>query len=152
MDKLRKGGFLVSRIHQLSGRIFTKKLKEYSIEEINPAQGRILFALWEGGSMPILELARKTSLGKSTLTSMLDRLEQSGHLKRVPDKKDRRQIMVRLTEKYKVLQGKYEQVSNEMLELYYKGFCAEEIDRFESYLDRILQNLEQYERDIYGRG
>jgi len=152
MDKLRKGGFLISKVHQLSGRIFAKKLKEYNIEEINPAQGRILFALWEGGSMSIQELAQKTSLGKSTLTGMLDRLEESGHLKRIPSRKDRRQIIVHLTEKYEVMQGAYEQVSVDMLELYYREFSVEEIDKVEEFLERIFHNLVHHNAEIDRKG
>ena len=79
MKTQRQGGFLIARIHQLAGRIFTRKLKEYNIE-INPAQGRMMFVLWREGEIPINELAKKTSLGKSTLTSMLDRLEASGFI------------------------------------------------------------------------
>jgi hypothetical protein len=37
---LRQGGFLISKIHQLSGRIFARKLKQHNISDINPAQGK----------------------------------------------------------------------------------------------------------------
>ena len=70
---------MISKIHQISGRIFSKKLKDYKIE-INPGQGRILFALWEKDGISIQELAQRTSLGKSTLTSMLNRLEKAGYI------------------------------------------------------------------------
>jgi len=138
----REGGFLISRIHQLSGRILARKLKQYQVDEINPAQGRILFALWREDNISIQELAKSTSLGKSTLTSMLDRLEEAGHLCRVPSGDDRRKIMIRLTEKNRMLRSIYDQVSAEMTELFYDGFSAEEIDRFEVYLRRILVTLE----------
>ena len=78
MKKQRQGGFILSKIHQLSGRIFTRMLKDHGVNEINPAQGRILFVLWCHDGISINELAKETSLGKSTMTSMLDRLEQMG--------------------------------------------------------------------------
>ncbi|MDD2853770.1 MAG: MarR family transcriptional regulator [Desulfuromonadaceae bacterium] len=142
MKTQREGGFLLSRIHQLSGRILARKLKEYQIDEINPAQGRIMFALWRTDNISIQELSKSTSLGKSTLTSMLDRLEEAGHICRVPSCDDRRKIMIRLTEKNKRLRGIYDQVSSEMTELFYGGFSGEEIDQFEEYLRRILTTLE----------
>ncbi|MFX1254143.1 MAG: MarR family winged helix-turn-helix transcriptional regulator [Promethearchaeota archaeon] len=141
MKYQRAGGFLIAKIHQLGGRIFTRKLKEYQITELNPAQGRIMFVLWRNDGLSINELAKETSLGKSTLTSMLDRLEHAGFLKRVPSKKDRRKIMIYLTEIHKEIQEKYVQVSQEMTELFYNGFNAKEIDEFEEYLERILKNL-----------
>jgi DNA-binding MarR family transcriptional regulator len=91
-EPLKQGGFLISKIHQLSGRIFAKKLKEHAIE-INPSQGRILFVLWQNDGISIRELAQKTALEKSTLTSMLDRLEEAGYLKRRPSPEDRRKLL-----------------------------------------------------------
>lgn len=137
----RQGGFLIAKIHQVSGRIFAKILKKAGISEINPAQGRILFALWKKDKIPITELARKTLLSKSTLTSMLDRLEEAGFIIRIPSRKDRRTILIKRTEKDKRLESKYVQVSDEMTNLFYKGFALEEIDTFEEYLKRILANL-----------
>jgi DNA-binding MarR family transcriptional regulator len=145
MKKRREGGFLVAKIHQLSGRIFAKKLKEYDIE-INPAQGRIMFVLWREDGIPIHELARKTSLGKSTLTSMLDRLEEMGFIIRVPTKQDRRKILIKRTEKDKSFQDLYIRVSQDMTKLYYHGFTNGEIEQFEMYLRRIFNNLLEFEK------
>ena len=144
MKEQKSGGFLISKIHQLGGRIFTKLMKKHQIEEINKAQGRILFPLWKEDGISINELSKITALGKSTLTSMLDRLEKDKHLKRVHSKKDRRKILIYLTEKNKALQEKYSQVSQEMIGLFYRGFSDKEINEFENYLNRLLKNLEQY--------
>ncbi|MFZ3066404.1 MAG: MarR family transcriptional regulator [Nitrospirota bacterium] len=146
MKQLREGGFLIAKIHHLSGRILAKKIKEYKLEEINPAKGRILFALWQKDGISIQELAKKTSLEKSTLTSMLDRLEDTGHLVRVPSKEDRRKIIVKLTEKDKNLQNAYMQISKEMTELFYKGLTKREIEQFETYLRQILDKLIAFEK------
>ncbi|NOY07644.1 MAG: MarR family transcriptional regulator [Spirochaetes bacterium] len=141
MKEQRKGGFLIARVHYLAGRILAGKLKQYHLDEINPAQGRILFVLWHSDGISIRELAKKTSLEKSTLTSMLDRLEKAGYLRRVPSKRDRRIILIELTEKDRVLRDAYAKVSGEMTELFYDGFTTAEIDEFEEYLRRILDNL-----------
>ena len=146
MKQLREGGFLIAKIHHLSGRILAKKIKEYKLEEINPAQGRILFALWQKDGISIQELAKKTSLEKSTLTSMLDRLEEIGHLTRSSSKEDRRKIIVKLTENDKKLQNAYMQISKEMTELFYKGLTKREIEQFETYLRQILDKLIAFEK------
>lgn len=141
MIERREGGFLIAKIHQVSGRIFAKILKEWGIDQINPAQGRILFALWKKDEIPIRELAKQTQLSKSTLTSMLDRLEKTGHITRVRPREDRRTILIELTEKDKSLQRVYGNVSDEMTKIFYAEFSKEEIDEFERYLERILANL-----------
>ncbi len=144
MKEQRTGGFLITKIHQLGGRIFAKKLKQYQLTEINPAQGRIMFPLWQKDDISIHELSKATLLGKSTLTTMLNRLEEEGFIKRVPSEKDRRKTLIKLTEKNQELQEKYVQVSSEMNEIYYHGFIEQEKDEFDRYLERILENLTTY--------
>ena len=140
MSGRHQGGFLIAQIHQLAGRIFAKKLRECHVE-INPAQGRIMFVLWRNDGIPISELAKETSLGKSTLTSMLDRLEESGYVTRVRSQEDRREVLIKRTEKDESWQEVYAQVSLEMSALFYAGFSESEIDGFEESLRRILDNL-----------
>lgn len=135
----------MAKIHYLAGRVLARKLKKYNLNDINPAQGRILFALWRNDGISIQELAKETALGKSTLTSMLDRLEQAGYLTREPSAKDRRAFFIKLTGKDKAQRDEYLRVSHEMTELYYRGFTEKEIIDFENYLSRILGNLTRIE-------
>ena len=144
MKKQRSGGFLIAKIHQLSGRIFSRVLKKYNINEINPAQGRILFVLWENDEIPITELSKKTQLEKSTLTTMLDHMEKDGLITRVAAKDDRRKIIIKRTNKDKSFQDIYYRVSAEMTDLFYQGFSSKEIDFFEKSLEKILENLLNY--------
>jgi len=145
MRTQRQGGFLVAKIHQLGGRIFARLLKEQGVDQLNPAQGRIMFVLWRNDSVPIGELAEKTSLKKSTMTSMLDRLERSGHVARVRSGKDRRQILIQRTEKDRTLEKAYVEVSQDMEKLVLKGFFEKEVNEFEGYLRRVLDNLSIFE-------
>lgn len=135
------GGFLISQIKQISGRIFERLLANAGIDAFNGAQGRILYVLWQEDNIPIAELSKKTGLAKTTLTSMLDRMEESGLLLRIPDKTNRRQIRIALTDQARSLSGKYDKVSQEMNEIYYAGFSDNEITAFENTLERILTNL-----------
>ena len=135
-----EGGFLLAKVHQLMERVFNRLLREHGIE-LNSAQGRILFVLWERDGIPITELAQATMLSKSTLTSMLDRLEEAGHLRREPNPEDRRVALIALTERNRLLRDRYDQVSGEMTELFYEGFSPDEVATFERGLRRILANL-----------
>jgi len=142
MKPLSEGGILISQVHQLSGRVFARKLRDHGLEVINPAQGRILFALWKGDGIPIKELASRTKLQKSTLTSMLDRLEQDGLISRSPSEKDRRVILISLARDHEIIRDLFLQVSHEMIEEFYAGFSPGEIDDFEEKLKRIIRNLQ----------
>lgn len=144
MSKERSGDRTIAKIHQLTGRVFSRLLKDHGVKEINPSQGRIMFALWRCGRIPISELAKETSLGKSTLTSMLDRLESAGLIKRIRSSDDRRQIFIERTDKDKGFQDLYVGVSRGMNRILYNGFSTNEIDKFESYLERVYKNLERF--------
>ena len=136
----RDGGFLIAKIHQIANRIFNKMLKDYGLDELNSGQGRILFALWQRDNIPIRELSIETQLSKSSLTTMLDRLENKGFLMRGTGK-DRREIIVKLSDKSKKLKEDYVKISRKMTEVFYGNLTEGERDNFEDYLNRILKNL-----------
>ena len=136
----RESGFLIAKIHQITNRIFNKMLKDYGLDELNSGQGRILFALWQRDNIPISELSIETQLSKSSLTTMLDRLENKGFLMRGTGK-DRREIIVKLSDKSKKLKEDYVKISRKMTEVFYGNLTEGERDNFEDYLNRILKNL-----------
>ena len=137
-----KGGFLISRIKQTGTRLFDRMLAEANIDAFNGAQGRILYVLWQQDGISISQLSAQTSLANTTLTSMLDRMEAGGLIRREPSPRDRRALLICLTDKARSLQMDYDRISQRMNQRYYEGFTEEEIRQLEGYLQRILDNLE----------
>ena len=137
-----QGGYLISRIHQVGGRLFDKLLSESGIDAFNGAQGRILYVLWQEDGVSISEIARRTGLANTTLTSMLDRMDAAGLIRRATVPSDRRRQCVVLTEKARSLREDYNRISERMNEVYYAGFTEAEYAQLEGYLLRILDNLE----------
>lgn len=142
MDKITQGGFLVTQIKQLQGRVFDRLLAQAGVDAFNGAQGRILYVLWQTDDVPISTLVQKTGLAKNTLTSMLARMEGCGLITHMADARDRRRCIVHLTEKARRLRGEYDRISERMNDLFYAGFTPDEIDALEHALRRIVQNLE----------
>ena len=139
------GGFLTSQNKHLGDRIFEKMLRESGVEAFSGAQGKIIYVLWEHGTLSISEVCRMTALANSTMTAMLDQIERSGLITRERSPTNRRQILVSLTEKAKQYKQAYDRVSEQMTELTYKGFTEEEIRLYENMLLRIKKNLEEYQ-------
>ena len=137
------GGFLVTRIKQVSGRLLERILAERGIDAFNGAQGRILYVLWQGDNVPISELSRQTGLAMTTLTSMLDRMEAAGLVRRDRDAKDRRRVRIVLSDEARRLQRDFDEVSEEMNAIHYEGFTDEEVEQLEGYLERVLANIER---------
>lgn len=140
------GGFLVTKIKQLGDRIFEKILSEKNIDAFNGAQGRILYVLWQEDGISIRSLSTKCGLAITSLTTMLERMEKQGLIRRVQSEADKRKTLLFLTERAYALKNEYDSVSKEMGNIYYKSFSNEEIILFEGYLDRIRKNLEEWQQ------
>ena len=145
MIKKTKGGTLLSQVHQVCGRVWNKILRENNMADLEGARGRIIFALWGNDGVPIKTLCEKTSLDKSTLTGIIDRLERDGYIERKPSETDKRSTLISLTGKEQEFAKNIQKVSNQMNEIFYKGFTDEEITQFDSMLARILENCKKAE-------
>ena len=145
MTKRTKGGTLLSQVHQVCGRVWNKILRENNMADLEGARGRIIFALWGNDGVPIKTLCEKTSLDKSTLTGIIDRLERDGYIERKPSETDKRSTLISLTGKEQEFAKNIQKVSNQMNKIFYKGFTDEEIIQFDSMLARILENCKDAE-------
>ncbi len=140
-----RGGTLLSQVHQVSGRVWNKILRDNRMEDLEGARGRVLFALWGKNGVPIKTLCEKTSLDKSTLTGILSRLERDGYIEKRPDEIDKRSTRIFLTGKEEGFLHNISKVSEEMNCIFYKGFSEEEIIQFDHMLARILENCKEAE-------
>lgn len=139
-----QGGFLITKIKQLGDRIFEKVLSERNIDAFNGAQGRILYVLWQEDGVPIKTVSDQCGLAITSLTTMLERMEKQGLITRIQDPSDKRKTLLFLTDKARSLKNDYDEVSNQMGDIYYRGFSVKEIRQFEGYLDRVRNNLEEW--------
>ena len=148
MIKRTQGGTLLSQTHQVCGRIWNKILRENEMGDLEGARGRIIFALLGTDGVAIKVLCEKTSLDKSTLTGILNRLERDGYIEKISDENDKRSTLIKLTGKEKDFIPKVDSVSTQMNEIFYKGFSDQEIDLFDSMMKRILDNCKEAETDL----
>ena len=76
--------------------LYTKELnKKYSV---TAAQLNCVLALHESGPLPLSHIAKLIMVESSTVTGIIDRLEQKGLVERVRNSRDRRVITIKLTE------------------------------------------------------
>lgn len=143
-----EGGMLISQIHQISQRIWNSILKNYHLQDLSGARGRIIFSLWNTDNIPIKELVKKTSLDKATLTGIIDRLERDGFIIRSHNPQDKREIIISRTGKDEIFKTKIPAASDEQNALFYKDFSQEEIFTFEKMLKKILKNCKDAEEKL----
>jgi DNA-binding MarR family transcriptional regulator len=143
---MREGGNLIAQAHRLAARIFARVLKEHGVDELNPAQARILYELWKEDGLVQGELARRTKLDKSSLALALDRMETEGRIRRETMESDGRRRRVFRSTATNRMRGAYDAASAEMTAIFYAGMGAKEIDAFESSLRKVIANLEAAEQ------
>ena len=94
-DRIQQTIYLIRKLMQ-SGAYYTKELnKKYNV---SAPQVACLLALLEEGPMALSQVARKIMVNSSTLTGIIDRLEQKTLVTRTRTSLDRRVITIELTE------------------------------------------------------
>jgi DNA-binding MarR family transcriptional regulator len=93
-DKVKEIIFLARKLMQ-GAEMYTKELnKKYSVTS---AQLNCLLALHENGPLPPSQIAKHMMVNSSTVTGVIDRLEQKGLVTRQRNSPDRRIINIQLT-------------------------------------------------------
>jgi DNA-binding MarR family transcriptional regulator len=92
--------YSIRRLMQ-AGELYTKELNK--IYNISSAQLNCLLTLHENGSLSPSQIAKYIMVNSSTMTGIIDRLEQKGLVRRLRISQDRRIITIELTKNGKVL-------------------------------------------------
>ena len=141
-------GFYISRIKQINTRLLNKLLAQKNITAFNGEQGRILHVLWENDGISNQELSKRSGLAMSSLTTMLERMEEKNLLTRKGCPKDKRKCLLFLTEHANSLKKEYDEFSDKMTKLSFEGISEDERLAFEKTLENILHNLEKAEQEF----
>lgn len=141
-------GFYISRIKQINTRLLNKLLAQKNITAFNGEQGRILHVLWENDGISNQELSKRSGLAMSSLTTMLERMEEKNLLTRKGCPKDKRKCLLFLTEHANSLKKEYDEISDKMTKLSFEGISEDERLAFEKTLENILHNLEKAEQEF----
>ncbi len=104
-----------------------------------PARGqaRVLAMLKIQPEMTAKDLSYLLGIRQQSLNELLKKLENGGYIKRKPSEKDRRIMLIYLTEKGK----EFQQPQDEFPDLF-ESFTQEELIQFEAYLDRLIEILQ----------
>ena len=132
-------------IRLLNGRIFQKLLRQDPDSLYRSEQGKILAVLWNSktGCATATDIALATGLANNTLTTMIKKLEEQNLVIISPCGIDKRKKYVKLTEQGWSQKEVGFRISQKLDAIFYKGFTEEEIRQFESYQERILDNLKE---------
>ena len=110
-----------------------------------PGQPKILEFLYENDGCTQKEIGRGCLLDKSTVTSLLSRMEACELVTKETDGEDRRSVCIRLTEKGVEMAEKVRLFGSETDQLGWENISEKEKEAFISTFQKIIKNLEQWE-------
>lgn len=131
----------VSQIHSLTADFLKKRLAERGFDDFASSHGYILYQLSVNPGITMKELAAKINRDKSTTTVLVRKLEKAGLVKVQTDTTDKRSKLLSLTQKGNEYNQMTNQLSQELLATFYKGFSQQEKEEFCAFLDRIKGNF-----------
>ena len=113
--------------------------------DLLPGQPKILEFLWEHPDCTQKEISLGCVLDKSTVTSLVTRMEQQNYLTKVPDPSDRRNYRLSLTEKGKEKALEVRKICAYVDKIAWQDIPPEEQKQFLKTFQKILLNLETLE-------
>jgi DNA-binding MarR family transcriptional regulator len=135
-------GFLLSRATWAMNNFVNRMLRESELTDISVAYFAVLHALWENDGMSISDLGEKAQLEKSTMTSLIDRMEGAGLLRREDHPTDRRAYRICLTARGKEMEKKLDQVVNRAYQHLTKGIAEKDLQKSIEICKQLVQNAE----------
>ncbi|AZV57234.1 MarR family transcriptional regulator [Clostridium sp. AWRP] len=128
-------------IHELIYKMINSKfLNDYSdkTKKISMLDFRVLRVVAENPGKQIKDLLNILQIPNSTLTSVINRLEKRGIVKRVISPEDRRSFNLEITDEGKIVQGEHMKFDYEIAKKYLE---ATENDQEKQFLIKFLRRL-----------
>lgn len=96
-EPLNVGLLLFLPYRAMEARVF-RALSEEGFDDITPAQARVFQRIADGGSR-LTDLAEQAGITKQSAGFLVDQMERSGYVERVPDPQDGRARLIRVAER-----------------------------------------------------
>ncbi len=134
----RSVGFLLSDVSRHMRREFGRRMKGFGL---TPNQWLVLVFIFRNDGRTQTELAADLDMDRAPLGRIVDRLEESGWVKRCHDKADRRVNRIFLTGKLAPLIQDLRRTAEEISAAAFKGVPEKDLDRLIDMLKAAKANL-----------
>jgi MarR family transcriptional regulator, organic hydroperoxide resistance regulator len=133
--------YIITNIRQRLFKFLDSELAKKDIKGIAPSYGDILFVLDQKGPITMQEVAKHTIKDKSTISSVINKLEAGGFILKERDALDGRYTNLTLTEKAKRLRPVLFEISKKMNARLFEGFSAEERRTLFMLMEKVFKNI-----------
>jgi DNA-binding MarR family transcriptional regulator len=104
---------------------------------VSPLEGHVLTYLRKYAPAPVGELVRVFGLKQSTLTSLLDRLERAGLIRRGSNPADRRSLLVHITDRGRELTVRLNRLLDKLEDDIRDRLRAQEVKGFRAVMTAV---------------
>lgn len=132
---------LISRIRELSGALIISELEKLGIEGMVPSHGDIIVTLMKHKELTMTEIAEKINRDRSTVTTLIKKLNKVGFTATKKNESDQRSNLVFLTSKGKELEEGFNEISEKLYFIQFEGVKEEEKEIFRSVLIKMYNNF-----------
>lgn len=129
-----------SRLREIGNTFILAELEKAGLRDIAPSHGDVLSQLLTCDSRNMSELALHAHRTKSTVTTLVTKLEKNGYVERIPDPEDSRGVKVRLTEKGLALKPAFDAISEGLQGIITARLSEEEALKLEQLLAACVEN------------
>jgi len=133
--------YVMTNIRQRLFKFLENELAREQIKGIAPSYGDILFVLDRKGSITLQELAKHTIKDKSTVSSVIKKLEAGGYVTKERDAGDARCTHLTLTPEAKRLRPVLFAISRRMNARLFQGFTEEEKTTLFTLIGKVYRNM-----------
>ena len=135
--------YFISKTKKKMTKFIEEKLHENGLDDLVPSYGNILTVLYDNdGSLSMKEIGELLGKEKSTITTLVNKLEKLGYVNKVKSTKDRRNTYVCLTEKGKNSEPIFGVISSEVGNTAYRNFTQDEKNELLRLLKKLNQNFD----------
>ncbi len=135
--------FFMSKTKKKMVKFIEKQLHERGIDDIVPSYGNILTVLYDyNKSLSMKEIGALLGKEKSTITTLVNKLEKLGYVSKVKGIGDQRTTHVCLTEKGLSIEKTFAEISAEVQNVAYNNFTLEEKKELLRLLKKLNQNFD----------
>jgi DNA-binding MarR family transcriptional regulator len=140
MEEMEKNIAVAKLLGKVVHRMKHNMMKGFESSGMTAPQGMIIGLIGKNGRMKISDISEKMGLSNSTVSGIIDRLEQRDVVKRVRSEEDRRVVYVFLSDNAEELFKTFTKQSSENLAKMMKKATDEDREKIEEAL-HILQKL-----------
>ena len=132
---------VVARTRALANRYLVQQMGERGLEGLVTSHGDVLLQLFAEDGLPMRELAARVHRDPSTVTTLVKKLADAGYVRTERGVRDRRSVVVLLTERGRSLERDFQEISRSLLDVQRKGIDDARMEAAREVLLQMQQNF-----------